>query len=122
MPEDLFEAIGGKDIVHAATELFYKKVFADPTLRPFFATTDIEQLKARQRMFLSMLLGGQAPYPGPGLDVVHSSSRREGLNDGHFDTFLRLFRDTLAEVGVDKHKATKILRLLEEKRSTVLNP
>ena len=64
MIDDLYDLIGGRHTVWAATETFYRRVFADDTLRPFFKTTDIAQLCARQSMFISMLLGGQGPYTG----------------------------------------------------------
>jgi hypothetical protein len=33
--DDLYDLIGGRQTVRAATESFYKRVFADETLRPF---------------------------------------------------------------------------------------
>lgn len=122
MPDELLDIIGGEETVRGATELFYKKVFADETLRPFFQTTDMDQLRARQRMFLSMLLGGAAPYTGKDIASAHAGVRGMGLNDGHFDRFMRHFRDALKEVGVEQRKAKKVLKLLESKRGTVLNP
>lgn len=122
MPDELLEIIGGEETVRDATELFYKKVFADETLRPFFQTTDMDQLRARQRMFLSMLLGGATPYTGKDIASAHAGARGLGLNDGHFDRFMRHFRDALKEVGIEKRKAKQVLRLLESKRGVVLNP
>ena len=120
--EDLYELIGGKQTVTAATESFYKKVFADPTLRPFFESSDLAQLLARQRMFLSMLLGGGVPYTGQDIAAVHAGARKQGLNDGHFDRFLRHFREALKEVGVETDKAEQVAKLLESRRRAVLNP
>ena len=122
MIDELFDLIGGKRIVSAATEEFYRRVLADETLRPFFATTDMGQLLARQRMFLSMLLGGKVAYSGQDISTVHAEARRQGLNDGHFDRFLKHFRDALNEVGVEADKISQITKLLESRRSAVLNP
>lgn len=121
MADELLEIIGGDETLGAATEIFYRKVFADETLRPFFQTTDMDQLRARQRMFLSMLLGGTTPYTGKDIAVAHARAREHGLNDGHFDRFIRHFRDALAEVGVERRKARQVLRRLESKRGAVLN-
>ena len=56
MIDDLYDLIGGRQTVSAATEAFYRRVFADDTLSAFFKTTDMAQLCSRQSMFISMLL------------------------------------------------------------------
>jgi len=120
--DDLYNIIGGKRTVRAATESFYRRVFADDTLRPFFETTDMAQLLARQRMFISMLLGGRIVYTGQDIAAAHASAREQGLHDGHFDRFLQHFREALKEVGVEADKAEKVTKLLESRRGAVLNP
>ena len=121
MIDELYDFIGGKRRVWAATESFYRKVLADDTLSPFFATADMAQLRARQSMFISMLLGGRVVYTGKDIALAHSHARQQGLNDGHFDRFLTHFREALIEVGVQPDKVEKVMKLLETKRSTVLN-
>jgi truncated hemoglobin YjbI len=120
--DDLYDLIGGRQTVWAATEAFYRRVFADDTLRPFFKTTDMAQLSARQSMFISMLLGGRVAYTGKDIQTAHAHAREQGLNDGHFDKFLSHFREALREVGVEADKVEKVTRLLESKRNAVLNP
>jgi len=120
--DDLYDAIGGKRAVRAATESFYRRVFADDTLRPFFKSTDMAQLCARQSMFVSMILGGRIVYSGQDIAAVHAHAREQGLNDGHFDRFLKHFREALKEVGVEADKVENVIKLLESRRSVVLNP
>ena len=122
MIDELYDLIGGRQTVRAATESFYKRVYADNALRPFFKTTDMEQLAARQSMFISMLLGGRVVYTGKDIHAAHARARDQGLNDGHFDRFLKHFREALNEVGVDADKVEKVTRLLETRRNAVLNP
>jgi len=122
MIDDLFDLIGGQRTVSAATEAFYRRVLADDTLRPFFATTDMAQLLARQRMFLSMLLGGKTVYTGQDIAAAHAHARGQGLNDGHFDRFLKHFRESLSEAGVEPDKINRVTKVLESRRSEVLNP
>lgn len=121
MIDDLYDLIGGRQTVWAATKSFYRKVFADETLSPFFETSDIEQLRARQSMFISMLLGGRVVYTGKDIHAAHVRPREQGLNDTHFDAFLKHFRSALEEVGVKTEKAEKVMKLLESKRGAVLN-
>ena len=122
MIDELYDLIGGRQTVWAATESFYKRVYADDTLRPFFKTTDMAQLAARQSMFISMLLGGRVVYTGKDIHAAHAHAREQGLNDGHFDRFLMHFREALNDVGVEADKVEKVTKLLETRRNTVLNP
>ena len=122
MIDELYDLIGGRPTIQAATESFYRRVNADQTLLGFFRSTDMAQLRARQSMFISMLLGGRVVYTGANIAVAHAGARKQGLNDGHFDKFLAHFRDALIEVGVETEKAEKVLKLLEGRRSAVLHP
>ncbi len=121
MIDDLYDLIGGRQTVWAATESFYCRVLADDALQHFFKTTDMAQLRARQSMFISMLLGGRIVYTGKDIHEAHAHSREQGLNDGHFDRFVGHFREALNEVGVEAHKVEKVTRLLETRRNAVLN-
>jgi hemoglobin len=122
MIDELYDLIGGKRTVWAATDAFYRRVLADDTLRIFFKTTDMAQLRARQSMFISMLLGGRIVYTGKDIAAAHAHAREQGLNDEHFDKFLKYFRDALNELGVQADKVEKVMKLLESRRSAVLNP
>ena len=122
MIDDLYDLIGGRQTVWAAIEAFYGRVFADEALRPFFKSTDMAQLCARQSMFISMLLDGRIVYTGKDIHTAHAHAREQGLNDGHFDRFLMHFREALNEVGVKADKVEKVAKLLESRRSAVLNP
>ena len=122
MIDQLYDLIGGKQTVWAATAAFYRRVLADETLRPFFKSANMAQLHARQSMFVSMLLGGQVVYTGKDMAAAHAAARGQGLNNGHFDRFLQHFRDALKEVGVRADKVEKVANLLESRRSVVLDP
>ena len=120
MIDELYDLIGGSRTIRAATESFYRRVLEDETLRHFFNSTDMEEQRARQSMFISMLLGGRVVYTGKEIGASHARAREQGLNDGHFDKFLVHFRAALAEVGVKPDRAEKVMRLLEAKRAVVL--
>ena len=120
MIENLYDLIGGQRTVKAATECFYKKIMEDENLRHFFKRTDMAHLRSRQVMFISMLLGGQV-YTGKDIHEAHSLARDHGLNDAHFDLFLKHFRAALEEVGVPPENAEKVMKPLESKRKAVLD-
>jgi len=118
---ELFDLIGGRRTVWAATEAFYRRVLADNTLSPFFEKTDMAQLRARYCMFISMLVGGQNVYTGEDIATAHLHARAKGLNDWHYDRFLEHFRQALQEVGVQADKIDRVTKPLESKRRIVLN-
>jgi hemoglobin len=120
MIEDLFDLIGGRSTIEAATELFYDKVLQDDNLHHFFEGVDMAHLRSRQAMFISMLLAGRV-YTGKNIHDAHARSRDYGLNDAHFYLFLRHFRAALEEVGVKSENAEKIRKRLESQRGTVLD-
>ena len=120
MIEDLFDLIGGRSTISSATELFYDKVLRDDNLRHFFEGVDMAHLRSLQAMFVSMLLAGRV-YTGKNIHDAHAQSRNQGLNDAHFDLFLKHFRAALEEVGVKPDNAETITKRLESQRATVLN-
>ena len=122
MIDDLYDLIGGRRTIWAATESFYDKVLEDDSIRHFFNRTDMAHLRSRQSMFISMLLGGRVVYTGKDIHGAHAVARSHGLNDTHFDTFLKHFRAALEGVGAKSEKAEKVIKLLEGKRNAVLNP
>jgi hemoglobin len=121
MIDDLYDIIGGRRTIWAATDLFYRKVLEDENLRHFFDSTDMAHLRAGQSMFISMLLGGRVVYTGKKIGHAHAHARAKGLTDAHFDAFLKHFRAALDEVGVKPDKAEKVMKLLEAQRSEVLD-
>jgi len=121
MIDKLYELVGGRHTISAATERFYKKVLEDDGLRPFFSGTDMDHLRSRQLMFISMLLSG-GEYQGKDIRSAHAQARSQGLNDAHFDRFLKHFRAALEEVGVKPENAEQVVKLVESKRGTVLDP
>ena len=120
MIENLLDLIGGRETINAATERFYEKVLEDESLRPFFARTDMAHLRSRQVMFISMLLGGGV-YTGKDIHDAHTLARTNGLNDEHFELFLKHFRAALEEVGVKPENAEQIMKPLVRRRKAVLN-
>lgn len=121
MIDDLYDTIGGKRTVWAATDSFYRRVLEDESLRRFFESRNMAHLRAGQSMFISMLLGGRVVYTGKNIGAAHADARAKGLTDKHFEAFLKHFRAALDEVGVKPDKAEKVMKLLEAQRDTVLN-
>jgi hemoglobin len=116
----MYEAIGGRQKLNAAVRIFYERVLKDPALAPFFEGANMDGLRAKQVMFLSMLLGGGKGFARPDIQGAHAQSRHEGLTDAHFDAFTAHFRATLETIGVDAEIVEKVMQDLESTRKEVL--
>ncbi len=120
MATNLYELIGGRSKVQQTVALFYDRVLVDPRLRPFFENVNMDGLRARQSMFLTMLLGGSRTYGGREIQEAHAGARALGLNDSHFDLLMYHFRVALNESDVGDETIEEILSLLEGTRKDVL--
>jgi hemoglobin len=120
MADTLYELIGGRMRIQAGVKLFYDKVLADPTVQRFFSGTDMDGLRAKQSMFVSMLLGGKIVYTGKDIAAAHARSRAQGMTAEHFDTILKHFRDALTEIGIEPEKVEQVIARLESTRKDVL--
>ena len=92
----LHDRMGGKRGLYAAVDRFYAKVLEDPDLRLYFATTDMERMKAHQAVFLSYTFGGPA-YEAPDLSRAHRGLAIEGA---HFDRMIDYALEALMEMGL----------------------
>jgi len=120
MPDSLFDAFGGKTAILAAVNSFYRRMLADENLSKFFTAVDVEALRSRQSMFLTMLIGGPVSDSAQYIRNAHQGSRTLGLNDADFDAALIHFRAALEEVGVSPEPLERTMKLLEGTRSAVL--
>ena len=120
MVDQLYEKIGGGKAISQLVRVFYDKVQADERLNRFFGQTDMENMRARQAMFLTMLLGGSRTFSGRDLATAHAGARQKGLDDESFDALLKLFHESLQETGVAPDYTSEIMQLLENTRDQVL--
>ena len=64
MIESLYSRLGGDDTLRAAVDIFYGKVLNDDRIARHFRDIDMAAQKAKQRAFLSYVLGGPVLYSG----------------------------------------------------------
>lgn len=57
--------------MNAAVDLFYKKVLADARVNSFFAHTDMERQRKKQKRFLSFAFGAPTKYDGLDMRRAH---------------------------------------------------
>jgi hemoglobin len=93
----IYDEIGGADAVAAAVEQFYERVLGDPALAPYFADTDMRRLKAHQRMFIAVAVGGPEAYTGRSMGAAHAALN---VQPEHFDLVVGHLVATLTDLGV----------------------
>lgn len=117
-PRPLYDRLGGQPAINAATEIFYRKVLADPALAPYFDGVDMERQVAKQAAFLTMALGGPNHYTGRDLRAAHA--HLPGLTDEHVDRVIGHLAQTLRELGVAEPDVTAVGAVATSVRDEVL--
>ncbi|TNC42463.1 group I truncated hemoglobin [Mumia zhuanghuii] len=67
-----YARVGGGAAVRVVVDQFYERVLGDPTLAPYFAESDLANLKRHQVQLISHLLGGPVAYEGRELRDAHA--------------------------------------------------
>ena len=115
----LYEKLGGDAAVDAAVDIFYRKVLMDDRINNYFDGVDMEQQAAKQKGFLTMVLGGPHNYTGK--DMREGHKHLKGLNDSHFDAVVEDLGATLKELGVSDEDIAQVAGIAESVRADVLN-
>jgi hemoglobin len=116
----LYTEIGGEQAIGAALDVFYQKVMGDPQVSVYFDGLDVEEIKTKQRAFLTMAFGGPSAYTGRDLRAAHALPRKRGLDEADFEAFMGHFRDTLGELGVPEPKVAEIMSIAYGGKNQVL--
>jgi hemoglobin len=104
--ETLFAAVG-EETFRRLVAGFYRRVAADPVLRPLYPDEDLAAAEERLRLFLIQYWGGPATYSE---QRGHPRLRRRhapfAVGAAQRDAWLRNMRAALDEVGMDpQHEA-----------------
>ncbi|MCM8539759.1 MAG: group 1 truncated hemoglobin [Lentisphaeraceae bacterium] len=115
----LYEKLGGDAAVDAAVDIFYRKVLMDDRISHYFDDIDMDLQAAKQKGFLTMVLGGPNNYTGKDMREAHKHLK--GLNDTHFDAVVENLGATLKELGVTDEDIAQVAGIAESVRGEVLN-
>jgi hemoglobin len=113
----LYQRIGGAEVVATLVDGFYGRVLGDPELAPFFAKTDVKKLRAMQREFFSVALGGPVTYFGKPLAYAH---RGRGIERRHLQRFTEHLLATLEGHGVDERDIHDVIDRINVYSSDIL--
>lgn len=115
----LYERLG-EEAIDTAVDYLYREALADNHISRFFEDVDLDKLRYKQKMFLTMALGGPNKYTGLDLRRAHSPLLKWGLDDTHFDRVLEILRDALRHIQVSEEDIEAAIRNLEPLRNDVL--
>ena len=121
MTQSLYDRIGGEAAVNAAVDIFYRKVLADDRIKEFFDDVDMDRQAAKQKAFLTMVMGGPNNYTGKDMREGHAHLVKRGLNDSHFDAVMEDLGATLQELNVPAEFIAEAAAIAESTRNDVLN-
>lgn len=114
----LFERIGGTAAVDAAVDIFYRKVLMDERISHFFDNVDMDRQAAKQKAFLTMVMGGPNVYTGLDMRKAHAHL---DLKPEHFAAVVENLAATLTQLGVAQADIAQIATLAESVKADVLN-
>src|SRR5579872_5676730 len=95
----LFARLGGREAIASVVEQLYKRILADPGLKPFFARTNMTWLKMRQTQFMVQALGGPQEYKGKAMGPAHAHME---IKPEHFQGVADHLSRTLAALKIPK--------------------
>jgi hemoglobin len=116
----VYDLLGGAAAMDAAVDAFYRRVLSDDRIAGFFDDVDMERQAAKQKAFLTMVLGGPAAYAGKDMRTAHAHLVQRGLSDAHFDAVVENLGATLAELGVPAELVARVAATAESVRADVL--
>jgi len=119
--KSLYEQLGADAAVHAAVDIFYRRVLADAYVIRFFEGVDMEKQAAKQKAFLTMAFGGPHNYSGKDMREGHRHLVKMGLDDTHFEHILMHLRATLSELGVANDLIQQVITIADSTRGDVLD-
>ena len=114
----LYDALGGRDAVDAAVDIFYTKVLADDRVNTFFGDVDMPKQRAKQKIFLTYAFGGPVKYDGLDMRQAH---KHLNLNTGHFQAIAEHLQATLEELNVPENLIGQVMTLVAGTHDDVLN-
>ena len=105
----LYARVGGAEGIALFVEQFYQAVRSDALLAPLFARLDIESLKAQQREFMALVLGGKSPLE---CWNILTSSTPPDLTLEHTDLMIEYAEAVLFNLNLDADTVKHIVRII----------
>lgn len=120
--QTLFKRLGGQVAINAAVDIFYDKMMKDSRIIPFFAHTNMDIQRAKQKAFLAYAFGGFPNYQGRDMRTVHKRLVEEkGLREEHFNITAAYLKETLEELQLPEELVNEVMAIVSSTKEAVLN-
>jgi hemoglobin len=120
MTTSLYEQLGGAGAIDRAVNMFYRRMLGDERVARFFETVDMDRQAAKQKAFLTMVLGGPNHYTGKDMRKAHAHLLAQGLSDLHVDVVIEHLGGVLKELGASDAQIAQVAALANSVRDDVL--
>ena len=117
---DIYSALGGAAAVERAVDIFYRKMLLDDRVAEYFESVDMDGQRAKQKAFLTMVLGGPNNYAGKDMRAAHAHLVKRGLSDLHVDVVIEHLGATLKELGANEQQIAEVAAIANSARNDVL--
>jgi hemoglobin len=117
----IYEQLGGEAAIEKAVDVFYRKMLLDDRVAAYFETVDMDRQRAKQKAFLTMVLGGPNAYSGRDMRTAHAPLVSRGMNDTHVDVVIEHLGATLKELGANDSQIAAVAALANSVRNDVLS-
>jgi hemoglobin len=116
----LYDQLGGAAALDRAVDIFYRKMLADERVARFFESVDMDRQAAKQKAFLSMVLGGPNHYSGKDMRAAHAHLVARGLDGSHVDVVIEHLGATLKQLGATDAQIGEVAAVANSARADVL--
>ena len=117
----LYDELGGAAAVDRAVDIFYRRMLGDERVARFFEGVDMDTQAAKQKAFLTMVMGGPHNYTGKDMRTAHAPLLSKGLNDTHVDVVIEHLGGVLKELGASDAQIAQVAALANSVRNDVLS-
>jgi hemoglobin len=108
-----FERLGGREAVRSLIDEFYRRVAADPKLRPLFPV-DLEPGIEKQKLFMEQWLGGAPRFSEEhGQPMLRRRHFPHVISIAHAGRWLAHMRAALDAAGAERELIDEIMQRLE---------
>lgn len=99
--ESYYEILGGEETIQKLVNSFYPRVYSDPDLSPLFLG-DMEEVKRKQKMFLTQFLGGPKLYSEEfGAPVMKYRHLNFEITPRRAQAWLKCMKEAMDEAGLE---------------------
>ncbi|WBU37956.1 group I truncated hemoglobin [Homoserinibacter sp. YIM 151385] len=104
--------------IRDAVAQFSRRLTEDPITAPWFEGIDMDRLRAHQRAFVAMALGGPDAYRGRSMREAHAGL---GIDEPAFDRCLEHLEASLRDAGVGEDAVRRACRDLGRLRGQIVD-